>query len=227
MLLSSSWVIFIRAIVFSSSPRVNFSLFFVSTNFSIHSYLVQRVKTEKQLYYHQDWEVSIMLYYWLWYNKAVTFFSYSIRNYNAMTSKIRKKDNLWRKSLGEILKGFLCYCWDLNMSWLEHFPKFNNKRGVWNKNVLGGKLKKKNWLADLQLLRNVFFTWPSRGKVKYELRVTSSNPRVTSSNPRVTSSNSLVTSSKPWVRRRVSTSLETKSTSSKIKSASWEIKSTR
>ena len=32
--------------------------------------------------------------------------SYAIRNYNPMTSKIRTKDNLWQKILGEILKGF-------------------------------------------------------------------------------------------------------------------------
>ena len=36
---------------------------------------------------------------------TVTFFSYSIRNCNAMTSEIRTKDNLQRKILGEILKG--------------------------------------------------------------------------------------------------------------------------
>ena len=38
---------------------------------------------------------------------TVTFFSYLIRNYNAVTSEIKAKDNLWRKVLGEILKGFL------------------------------------------------------------------------------------------------------------------------
>ena len=37
---------------------------------------------------------------------TVTFISYSTRNYNAMTSKIRTKDNLWQKVLGKILKGF-------------------------------------------------------------------------------------------------------------------------
>ena len=56
------------------------------------------------------------------------FFSYSTRNYNARTSEIRSKDNLWRKMLGVILKGFFCYCRDLKMSWLEHFPRFL-KRG--------------------------------------------------------------------------------------------------
>ena len=37
---------------------------------------------------------------------TVTVFSYSIRDYNATTSEIRTKDNMWRKILGEILKGF-------------------------------------------------------------------------------------------------------------------------
>ena len=119
-----------------------------------------------------------MLYYWLWYNKAVTFFSYSIRNYNAMTLKIRKKDNLWRKILGETLKRFLCYCWDLNMSWLEHFPKFNNKRGVWNKNVLGGKLKKKNLTSRPAITKKRFFymalSWKSKTRVtSYQFKSTS------------------------------------------------------
>ena len=36
----------------------------------------------------------------------VTFFSYSIKNYSAMTSEIWTKDNMWWKILGEILKGF-------------------------------------------------------------------------------------------------------------------------
>ena len=66
---------------------------------------------------------------------TVMFFSYSIRNYNAMTSEIWTKDNLWRKILGEILKGLFCYCQDLKMSWLEHFRRFN-RRGVWSKNAL-------------------------------------------------------------------------------------------
>ena len=39
-----------------------------------------------------------------------------------------------------IERGF-CYCRDLKMSWLEHFPRFN-KWGVWNKNVPGGKFFK-------------------------------------------------------------------------------------
>ena len=34
---------------------------------------------------------------------TVTFFSYSIRKYNAMTSEVRTKDNLWREIFGEIL----------------------------------------------------------------------------------------------------------------------------
>ena len=33
------------------------------------------------------------------------------------------------------------YCRDLKMPQLEDFPKFN-KRGVWNKNALGGKFSK-------------------------------------------------------------------------------------
>ena len=38
----------------------------------------------------------------------------------------------------EMLKRVFCYCQDLKMSSLEHFPRFN-KRGLWNKNVLSGK----------------------------------------------------------------------------------------
>ena len=71
-------------------------MFLVSTNFSIHSYLVTRVKTEKQKYYHRDRDASVMLYYLLFVliqQSTVTFFFYSIRNYSAMTSDIRTKDN--------------------------------------------------------------------------------------------------------------------------------------
>ena len=71
-------------------------MFLVSTNFSIHSYLVTRVKTEKQKYYHRDRDVSVILYYLLFVliqQSTVTFFFYSIRNYSAMTSDIRTKDN--------------------------------------------------------------------------------------------------------------------------------------
>ena len=46
------------------------ALFFISANFSIHSYLVHKRKTGKQLYDHRDWEVSIMLYYLFWYKKT-------------------------------------------------------------------------------------------------------------------------------------------------------------
>ena len=73
--------------------------------------------------------------------RSHAFFSYSIRNYNAMTSEIRTKDIMRRKILGEIFKGFFCYCRDSNMSWQEHFPRFN-KPGVWNKKALGVKFSK-------------------------------------------------------------------------------------
>ena len=80
MLLSSSWAIFIRALVFSSSPRANFSsfeylcfLFLLIFRFILIYY--SRVRTEKQSYYHKYWEVSIILYYVLVRQNTVTFFS--------------------------------------------------------------------------------------------------------------------------------------------------------
>ena len=42
---------------------------------------------------------------------------------------------------------FFSYCQYLKMSWLEHFLKLN-KRGVWNKNVLGGKFSERRRLLD-------------------------------------------------------------------------------
>ena len=66
MLLSSSWAIFIRALVFSSSPRAIFS----SLETSFHSYLVYKSKNRKTIYYHKDSEVSIMFHYLFWYNKT-------------------------------------------------------------------------------------------------------------------------------------------------------------
>ena len=90
MLLSSSWAISIRALVFSFSKRAKFSsfeyfLFFVSTNFLIHSYLVHKSKNRKK-YIIRKIEKSQLR-------------SYSIRDYNAMTLEIR---NLWQKILGAV-----------------------------------------------------------------------------------------------------------------------------
>ena len=37
---------------------------------------------------------------------TATFISYLIKNYNALTSEIQTKENLWRNILGKILKRF-------------------------------------------------------------------------------------------------------------------------
>ena len=67
---------------------------------------------------------------------TVTFFSYSIRNYNAMTSEIWTKDNV-TKMLGEILKGFFVTVsktgggggGGIKISWVENFLKINKWGG--------------------------------------------------------------------------------------------------
>ena len=93
------------------------------------------------LFSTQDWEVLIkyaLLFVLIQQNK-VTFFSYSVRNYNAILGNSSKRESVmknFRRNIGRV-----CYCPDLKMSWLEHFPRFN-KRGVWNKNALGGKFSK-------------------------------------------------------------------------------------
>ena len=74
MLLSSSWAISISAHVFFFSATTNFSSF---DNLCFSFLLIfcfiliyyARVKTEKQSYYHKNWDVSIMLYYLFWYIK--------------------------------------------------------------------------------------------------------------------------------------------------------------
>ena len=48
----------------------------------------------------------MLYFFFLIQQNTVIFFSYSIKNYNAMTSEIRTKNNLWRNILGEILKEF-------------------------------------------------------------------------------------------------------------------------
>ena len=58
-------------------------MFFVSTNLSI-PYLVHKSKNRKNSYIRNNY----------------------VGNYNAMTLEIRTKDNLVRKILGEISKGF-------------------------------------------------------------------------------------------------------------------------
>ena len=62
------WVVFFLVPIFPQFHQgptffVWVHVLFISTKFSMHSYLVHKSKTEKQLYYHKDWEVSIMLYY--------------------------------------------------------------------------------------------------------------------------------------------------------------------
>ena len=117
MLLSSSWAIFIRVLVFVFNKGQLFFVWvlvlFVSTYFSIHSYLVHKTKNrKKQLHFHKDWEVSIMLYYYF--------------------------DTINHSHIKKFLKGLFVL---VDMSWLEDFLKFN-KQGMLNKNVLGGIFSK-------------------------------------------------------------------------------------
>ena len=58
-----------------------------------------------------------------------------------MTSEIQTKGDLWRKILGEILKGFFITAEIYRYPGWNIFLRFN-KRGVQNKNVLGGALSK-------------------------------------------------------------------------------------
>ena len=86
-----------------------------------------------------------------WYNMyqflliqqiTVTFFPYSIRNYNAMTSEIWTKDNMWQKILGEILKRYFVTVKIYRRPGWNIFRNLIN--GVWNENVLGENFLKIN-----------------------------------------------------------------------------------
>ena len=81
-----------------------------------------------------------MLYCVLIQQNTVTFFSYSIRNYNAIFGNSNKREYVTKNFRRNVERVF-CYCRDLKIPWLEHFPRLN-KPGVWNKNVLGGKFSK-------------------------------------------------------------------------------------
>ena len=89
-----------------------------------------------------------MLYYLFWYNKTQSR-SFLIQLETTMqSSEIRTKVNLWRKILGEILKGLFvtvesqrCPDWKISqdlinggcgtrMSWLENVLKINKRRGT-------------------------------------------------------------------------------------------------
>ena len=114
VLLSCSWAIFIRKLVLLSLSGANFSsfeyLFFVSIKFWIHSYLILKSKNRSltNVFVILSWRLrsfNYALLFVLIQQNTVTFFLYSIRNCNAMTSVIPTKDNLWRKMLGKILKG--------------------------------------------------------------------------------------------------------------------------
>ena len=109
ILLSFSWLIFIRALVFSFSRRANFSSFesCVSTNFSIHSYLVHsRVKAENNYIITKIEKFQLCFIICFATTNHSHIFSYSIINCNAMTSETQTKDNLRRKILGKKFKGF-------------------------------------------------------------------------------------------------------------------------
>ena len=140
--LSFSWVIFIRARANFSSfeylcfsfPLIFYSFLFITQEWKQknHVIVICCIKTN-----HKSPLLFVLIQ-----QITVTLFSYSIRSYNAMNSEIQTKDNMWR-----IFERVFCYCQDLKMSWLEHFPKFN-KRGVWIKNVLSGKFSGRGRLLE-------------------------------------------------------------------------------
>ena len=122
-------------------------MFFVSTNFTIHSYIAHKSKNRKTIILSQILRsFNYALLFILIQQNTFTFFSYSIRYYNAMTSEIQRKDYPWGKSLGETLAGLFVTVdmqrspgwnifWDLinggceiRISWMENFLKIN-KRG--------------------------------------------------------------------------------------------------
>ena len=73
----------------------------------MHSYLVHKSKNRKTAVLSKRLRsFNYALLFVLIQQNTVTFFSYSIRNYNANTLLIWTKDSLWRKILVEILKGF-------------------------------------------------------------------------------------------------------------------------
>ena len=81
-------------------------MFFVSTNFTIHSYITHKSKNRKTIILSQILRsFNYALLFILIQQNTFTFFSYSIRNYNAMTSEIQRKDYPRGKSLGETLAG--------------------------------------------------------------------------------------------------------------------------
>ena len=100
-------------------------MFFVSTNFSIHSYLVHKSKHRKNNYIIKRLRsFNYSLLFVLIQQITVTFISNSNRKYNVVTSEIQTKDTMRQKNLGKILKRFIV---TVDMSWLEHFLKFNKQ----------------------------------------------------------------------------------------------------
>ena len=117
MLLSSSWAIFIRVLVFVFNKGQLFFVWvlmiFVSTYFSIHSYLVHKSKNRKNNYIFikiEKFQLCFIIYF----------------------------DTTNHSHIKKILKGLFVI---VDMSWLEDFLKFN-KQGMLNKNVLSGIFSK-------------------------------------------------------------------------------------
>ena len=105
-------------------------VFSVSTNFSIHSYLLHKSKNKKRLYYHKDWEVSVMLYYFFWYNKILSrSFLIQLETTMQWLQKFEQKIICDAKIRRNTETEF-CYCQDLEVSWQEHFRKFSKLGGV-------------------------------------------------------------------------------------------------
>ena len=65
-------------------------VFFVSTNFSIHSYLQHKSTNRKQLYYHKDSSFNYTLLFVLMQQNTVTFFFYSISQLETTIQWLRK-----------------------------------------------------------------------------------------------------------------------------------------
>ena len=134
MLLSSSWAIFVRALVFSFSPSANFS----SLKYLCFSFLlVFEFKNNDIIIKIEKFQLCFIIYFdttnhshlLFLFNQKLQCSDFGNLNKRSSMTKTFRRNTDWA----------FCYCRDLKTSWLEHFVKFN-KRWVWNKNVLGEKL---------------------------------------------------------------------------------------
>ena len=102
IVLSSSWEIIIRALVFSFLPKANFSLFeyLCFLFFQKNSHIITKFRS---------------------FNYALLCFNTTKRSYMFLVIQLETINYYLTKNFGRNIERVFCCCRDLKMYWLQHF----------------------------------------------------------------------------------------------------------